>query len=117
MRVYSSHAGVFRPGCFCLHSTCNIYFVNLSNYDLCIICVMQGLLYLDSVLSVIRKRSWQNSTLEEELKQWLSLLLSLVDISSANVESYLKDFLTTKSGGVTKLFREHIKREVCFACM
>ena len=46
------------------------------------------------------------------MKKWLSILLSLVDITSTHAESYLKDFLTTKSGGVTKLFREHIKRGV-----
>ena len=43
---------------------------------------------------------------------WLNVLLSLVDITSTHVESYLKDFLTTKSGGVTKLFRDHIKKGV-----
>ncbi len=46
------------------------------------------------------------------MKRWLSLLLQLVDITGERVESYLKDFLTTKTGGVTKQYSEHIKREV-----
>lgn len=46
------------------------------------------------------------------MKRWLSLLLQLVDITGDRVESYLKDFLTTKTGGVTKQYSEHIKREV-----
>lgn len=72
----------------------------------------QGILLLDSVLGVSRKRSWHSSMFDEEIKQWLSVLLRLVDITSDRAESYLKDFLTTKSGGVTKQYREHIKRGV-----
>lgn len=72
---------------------------------------------MDSVLSVVQKRSWHSSQLEEQIKAWLSLLLTLVDITSKDVELYLKDFLTTKSGGVTKHFREHIKRTVCCYCV
>ena len=49
--------------------------------------------------------------MDEEMKRWLSLLLQCVDITSDRAESYLKDFLTTKSG-ITKQFSEHIKREV-----
>jgi hypothetical protein len=77
-----------------------------------LVILQEGLLFLDSVLGIIRKRLWQSTQLEEEMKKWLSILLSLVDITSTHAESYLKDFLTTKSGGVTKLFREHIKRGV-----
>ena len=78
----------------------------------------QGILFLDSMLGVICKRSWQSSLLEEEIKQWLRVLLCLVDITSNRAESYLKDFLATKSGGVTKQFREYIKRGVrpCCSC-
>jgi len=50
--------------------------------------------------------------MDGEMKSWLTLLLQRVDITSDRAESYLKDFLTTKSGGVTKQFSEHIKREV-----
>ena len=49
--------------------------------------------------------------MDEEMTRWLSLLLQCVDITSDRAESYLKDFLTTKSG-ITKHFSEHIKREV-----
>ena len=64
------------------------------------------------MLEVCRKRHWRSSETDEEIKQWLSLLLQLVDITGERVESYLKDFLTTKTGEVTKQYREHIKREV-----
>ena len=46
------------------------------------------------------------------MKQWLTLLMELVDVTSERAESCLKDFLTTKTGGVTKQYCEHIKREV-----
>ena len=52
--------------------------------------------------------------MDEEMKKWLSLLLQMVDVTSERAESCLKDLiLTTRSGGVTKEYREHIKREVC----
>ena len=54
--------------------------------------------------------------MDDEIKEWLSMLLGPVDITSEKAESYLKDFLTTKMGGVTKLYAEHIKRDVSVTC-
>ena len=59
-----------------------------------------------------RKHHWKSDSMDGEMKSWLTLLLQRVDITSDRAESYLKDFITTKSGGVTKQFSEHIKREV-----
>ena len=64
------------------------------------------------MLEVSRNRQWVSKGMHEEIKEWLSMLLAPVDITSEKAESYLKDFLTTKMGGVTKLYSEHIKRDV-----
>lgn len=74
--------------------------------------VPQGISFLDTVLEVSRNRQWLSKGMNEEIKEWLSMLLAPVDITNEKAESYLKDFLTTKMGGVTKLFSEHIKRDV-----
>lgn len=66
------------------------------------------------VLEVCRKRHWHSASMDDEMKEWLSLLLQLVDVTSEKAESYLKDFLTTKSGGITKQYQEHIKRDVSY---
>lgn len=50
--------------------------------------------------------------MDDEIKEWLTMLLLMVDITSERAESLLKDFLSTKMGGVTKLYSEHIKRDV-----
>ena len=76
-------------------------------YDL-----LQGLAFLDTVVELTRKRQWVGWDMDGEVKAWLSLLLMPVDITSQHAESNLKDFLTTKTGGATKQYREHIKREV-----
>ena len=51
--------------------------------------------------------------MDEELRKWLTLLLSLVDVTNEKAESYLKDFLSNRTGITTKQYREHIKRQVC----
>ncbi len=67
---------------------------------------------MDTVLDVSRNRQWLSVGTCDELKEWLSMLLAPIDITNEKAESYLKDFLTTKMGGVTKLFSEHVKRDV-----
>lgn len=73
---------------------------------------LQGISFLDTVLEVSRNRQWLSKGMNDEMKEWLTMLLAPVDITSEKAESYLKDFLTTKMGGVTKLFSEHVKRDV-----
>ena len=63
-------------------------------------------------MDVSRKRQWMSKIMDEEVKEWLSMLLLTVDITSESAESYLKDLLNTKNAGVTKLYSEHIKRNV-----
>lgn len=74
--------------------------------------LLQGIAFLDTVLEVSRKRQWLSKGMDEEIKEWLTMLLSPINIANEKAESYLKDFLTTKMGGVTKLYSEHIKRNV-----
>ena len=71
---------------------------------------LQGIAFLDTVLEVSRKRQWLSKHMDEEIKEWLTMLLSPINIADETAESYLKEFLTTKMGGVTKLYSEHIKR-------
>ena len=59
-----------------------------------------------------RNRQWLSKSMHDEMKEWLTMLLTPIDVTSEKAESYLKDFLTTKTGGVTKLYCEHIKRDV-----
>lgn len=74
---------------------------------------LQGLAFLDTVLEVSRNRQWLSKSMHDEMKEWLTMLLTPIDVTSEKAESYLKDFLTTKMGtGVTKLYCEHIKRDV-----
>ncbi len=70
----------------------------------------KGITFLDTVLDVSRKRQWLGKDMDEEIKEWLTMFLTPIDITNERAESYLKDFLTTKMGGVTKLYSEHIKR-------
>ena len=79
---------------------------------MCLLFGVQGISFLDTVLEVSRKRQWLSKAMNEELQDWLSMLLAPIDITSDRAEAYLKDFLTTKMGGVTKLYSEHIKRNV-----
>lgn len=74
--------------------------------------LQDGLAFLDTILETTRKRHWQSTELDDEIKKWLSMLLHQVDMTSDHAESYLKDFLSSKSGTVTKQYSEHIKREV-----
>ncbi len=75
-------------------------------------CLVQGIHFLDTVLEVCRQRQWLSKPLNDELQDWLSMLLAPIEITSDRAEAYLKDFLTTKMGGVTKVYSEHIKRNV-----
>ena len=76
--------------------------------------LQDGLAFLDTILETAQKHHWQSTTLDDEMKIWLSMLLCLVDMTCDHAESYLKDFLNSKPGGVTvtKQYSEHIKREV-----
>ena len=74
--------------------------------------VLQGIGFLDTVLDVSRKRQWLSKMMHDEIKEWLSMLMQTIDITNDGAESYLKDLLSTKVGGVTKLYCEHIKRNV-----
>ena len=74
--------------------------------------LQDGLAFLDTILEAAQKRHWQSAELDDEMKKWLSMLLYQVDMSTDNAESYLKDFLSSKPGTVTKQYSEHIKREV-----
>lgn len=67
---------------------------------------------MDTVLEVSRKRQWTSKSMDEEIKEWLSMLLLAIDITSEKAESLLKDFLNSKTGGATKIYSEHIKRNV-----
>ena len=79
-----------------------------------LVILQDGLTFLDSILEAVQKHHWQSSDLDDEMKKWLSMLLCSVDMTCDNAESYLKDFLNSKPGAVTKQYSEHIKREVCF---
>ena len=46
------------------------------------------------------------------MKQWLSLLLEQVDVTSDTAVFQLEDFLSTGVGPTCKQYREHIKRQV-----
>ena len=74
--------------------------------------LQDGLAFLDTILETALKHHWQSTHLDDEMKIWLSMLLCLVDMTCDHAESYLKDFLSSKPGGVTKQYSEHIKREV-----
>ena len=50
--------------------------------------------------------------MDEEMKQWLTLLLERVDVTSDAAIVQLEDFLSTGVGPVCKQYREHIKRQV-----
>ena len=73
---------------------------------------LQGITFLDTVLEVSRSRQWLSTAMNNEIQDWLSMLLAPINSAGERAEAYLKDFLTTKAGGVTKLYSEHIKRNV-----
>ena len=76
--------------------------------------LQDGLAFLDTILETAQKHHWQSTSLDDEMKTWLSMFLCQVDMTCDHAESYLKDFLSSKPGGVTvtKQYSEHIKREV-----
>ena len=76
--------------------------------------LQDGLAFLDIILETAQKHHWQSTDLDDEMKKWLSMFLCQVDMTCDHAESYLKDFLSSKPGGVTvtKQYSEHIKREV-----
>lgn len=79
-----------------------------------LVILQDGLTFLDTILEAAQKHHLLGSDLDDEMKKWLGMLLCSVDMTSDNAESYLKDFLNSKPGTVTKQYSEHIKREVCF---
>jgi len=63
-------------------------------------------------MEVSRNRQWLSKAMNDEIREWLSMLLFPINISSEKAESYLKEFLTTKMGRVTELYHDHIEKEV-----
>lgn len=59
-----------------------------------------------------KKRQWASSSLDSEMKDWLQLVLEPVKVTGPHTDTYLKEFLSHRTGGVAKQYLETIKRDV-----